>query len=230
MERGQSLLGVGIYTVPEAARMTSVSPGRIRRWMKGYAFRVSQGRHVSPRLWTPELPEMDGVLAVSFRDMIEVRFVNFFRECGVSWPMLRRAAERAAEHVKSTHPFSTNVFRTDGRRIFADQGSGAGRSILDIVDKQHTITEIVAPFLYKGLVYEGSNTPVRWFPLESSKRVVIDPQLSFGHPIVFPHGVPTSVLAGAASAAQNVAEVAGWYEVTVGEVEDAITYEQSLAA
>jgi hypothetical protein len=31
-------LNNGIYTVPEAARLTGVSTGRIRRWLRGYRY------------------------------------------------------------------------------------------------------------------------------------------------------------------------------------------------
>jgi hypothetical protein len=34
-----SLIGRGVYSLPEAARLTKIPPQRIRRWMKGYAFR-----------------------------------------------------------------------------------------------------------------------------------------------------------------------------------------------
>ena len=116
MERARSLLGVGIYSVPEAARMVDVSAPRIRRWLLGYQFKAGDTRRKSSPVWRPDLPVVDEILALSFHDLIEVRFVDYFLRLGVSWKVLRSAARFAAGVVHSTHPFSTQKFKTDGSR------------------------------------------------------------------------------------------------------------------
>jgi uncharacterized protein (DUF433 family) len=226
-----SLLGVGIYTVPEAARMTRLSAGRIRRWLCGYKFQVGKDQHASPPVWLGDLPILRDTLALSFNDLIEARFVDYFLRQGVSWTMLRRAAADAAEIVGSTHPFSTRMFRTDGKRIFAEfaEKSG-GKKILELVKLQYNISTVVAPFLYEGLEFtEKRMHPVRWFPT-ASKRIVIDPAIAFGQPTLNPEGVPTSIVARAFGAEGSVARVARWYDVSQKAVEDAVEYEKNLAA
>jgi hypothetical protein len=110
MNNGQSFLGIGVYTVPEAAWMTGVSSPRIRRWLRGYKFRVGDKTHTSSAVWKPVLPALENTLALSFRDLIEVRFVDYFLKQGVAWKLLRLAAGYAGEIVNSTHPFSTKNF------------------------------------------------------------------------------------------------------------------------
>ena len=230
MRDGLNFLGVGIYTVAEAAWMTNVSAPRIRRWMRGYKFRVGDETHASPAVWKPDLPEMGGSIALSFRDLIEVRFVDYFLKEGISWNLLRRAAIYAGKIVESTHPFSTRKFKTDGQRIFAELGEKrGGRKILDLVKKQYTIASIVAPYLYEGLEFDADH-PRRWFPLKNSKRVVIDPAVAFGQPTINPEGVPTIVLARAFDAEKNVERVAYWYNVPKRSVQDALNYQQRVAA
>ena len=85
-----SYLGIGIYGVPEAARLTGVSAPRIRRWVKGYTFRVRGSARRSAPVWQSQLPRLDHQIAVSFLDLIEIRFVNAFLEHGVSWPTIRK--------------------------------------------------------------------------------------------------------------------------------------------
>ena len=219
----QTLLGVGIYTVPEAARITKVRPARIRRWLRGY--------ERSPRVWAPELPEVEGVLALGFRDLIEVRFVDAFRNHGVSWKTLRLAAERAAEILKDTHPFSTRRFKTDGRKIFAELVSETGEELLlDLVKSQYGFRQVLGPYLYEGLEFDDSKGAVRWYPLSGSRRVVIDPAVSFGQPIVHPEAVPTAILAKAVQVEESLERVARWYEVDPRAVQDAVEYEELLAA
>jgi hypothetical protein len=37
--RNPSLLGIGLYTVAEASRLTCIPQGRLRRWLRGYTYR-----------------------------------------------------------------------------------------------------------------------------------------------------------------------------------------------
>ena len=62
------LLNAGIYTVPEAARLTRVSSARIRRWLKGYDFRTKKDQHHSNPVWTGQFKPIEDKLAVVFKD------------------------------------------------------------------------------------------------------------------------------------------------------------------
>jgi uncharacterized protein (DUF433 family) len=229
MDGERSLLGIGVYTVPEAAWMTNVSPPRIRRWLRGYKFRVGGKTHTSSAVWKPDLPVLEDALALSFRDLMEVRFVDYFLKQGVSWRMLRLAAGYAGEIVNSTHPFSTKMFKTDGKTIFADFERQGTRKIFNVIKHQYTIPDFIAPYLYDGLEFK-ENHPSRWFPLCNSKRVVIDPAISFGQPVVNPEGVPTLILARAFEVEKNIDRVSYWYNVPKKSVQDAVNYQQRLAA
>ena len=89
--------------------------------------------------------------------------------------------------------------------------------------------QIIKPFL-KELEFGEDDALVRWRPVTTRRLVVLDPTRNFGRPIVAPHGVPTEVLAAAARACGFVKEVARWYEVPEAEIEDAVEFEQNLAA
>ena len=84
-DREPNLLNTGLYTVPEAARLTRVSVGKIRRWLKGYNFRSGESVHHSDAVWQGEIKPMENKLALSFRDLLELRFVDAFIRAGVSW-------------------------------------------------------------------------------------------------------------------------------------------------
>src|SRR6266849_6369215 len=118
--RSDSLLEVGIYTLPEAARLTEIPIGSIRRWTLGYHFVRGGERRWSPPLVSPQIHKIDGVPAVSFLDLQELRFLHAFRTHGVSWYGLRLAHERAKERIGHDRPFSTGKFRSTGRAILMD--------------------------------------------------------------------------------------------------------------
>jgi len=232
-QRRKSLLGIGVYTVPEAARLTGVSAPRIRRWLTGYTFTSRATQRSSAPVWQRQVVSSSGELVLSFRDLLEVRFVDAFRRHGVRWKVIRLAAERAAEIIEDSHPFSTRRFKTDGRSIFADIVQETGEeSLLDLARSQYELKAIVEPFLFEGLEFsEISGAPVRWWPLGLDRRVVIDPERSFGQPIVTPESVPTSILAKAVKAEEgSIDSVARWYLVHPKAVKDAVELETRLAA
>lgn len=224
-----SLLGVGIYTVPEAARLTRIRASRLRRWLLGYDFSLRGQRIHSPAVIHGQLPVIDDELALSFLDLQEARCIREFRQRKVGWPALREVHKRAKRALKTDHPFSTGQFKTIGRDIIWDTArTGEDGALLDVVRSQTAFRAVLAPYL-RGLEFVNDR-PERWFPLEGSRRVVVDPKRGFGHPIVAKRGVPTSILKRAYRAEGSVEAVARWYQVDVRSVRDAVRYEDALAA
>lgn len=231
MNRERSPFGIGIYTVSEATSLTGVSAARIKRWIAGYTFKTAKGeRHRSKPVWTADFEPIDGAIALSFKDMIEIRFVDSFLKAGVSWKELRDAASKAAELLDDTHPFSTYRFKTDGRTIFAEVGESLQQSkMLELTKNQYVFRNVIAPSLFEGLEYEGDELR-RWRPKQGNNLVVLDPHRSFGQPITDRNSIPTKVLAAAVAAEGDNSEqnVARWYDVSVKEVSAAVSFEKSL--
>ena|GEM_PF-264652 len=225
ISNNMNLLNVGIYSVPMAARLTGVSSWRIRRWIRGYRFETVTGTHAKPPVWIGDLPVIDGAYALSFRDLMEMRFVDAFLRQGVTWPEIRRVGEMGAEWFNTTHPFSTNRFRADGRELFAKVDSAKDSRLVHVVKNQTVFTDIIRPYL-KGVEFADGGAPARWWPMPDGKHVVLDPERSFGKPIVDKEGVPTRVLAAAAASFGDVADVARWYRVSVNSAKAAVRFEQ----
>jgi uncharacterized protein (DUF433 family) len=223
-------LNVGIYRVPEASKLTGVSRERIRRWLKGYRSNLRKRRYSA--LWYPQLPEIDNKLALGFLDLIEIKFVGAFLQRGVSWPMIHKAREKAAElYPDASHPFCTRRFFTDGQRIFTDLHRETGESsLLEIATDQRVFTGITRPFL-KQLEFKNGTTLERWWPLGTDKQVVLDPRKNFGQPTISREGIATRVLAETVRAnGGSIQEVARWYEISPQSVREAVDFEESMAA
>jgi len=225
-----TLLQTGIYTIPEAARLTGVSPWRIRRWLRGYEFKAKHGRHHSAPIWHGQLDPIDHAMAIGFLDLVEIRCVDAFLQKGVSWKTLRRAHDRAQQALKLSHPFCTNRFKVAGRAIILEIPQVDDEPTLwEIARDQRMFGRIIRPFM-KDLEFAEGEMPSQWWPMGKSRSVVLDPRRSFGQPIVSRSGVPTTILSRAVRAAGSVREVAAWYEVGRPEVNDAVEFEQKLAA
>jgi uncharacterized protein (DUF433 family) len=227
-ENSFRFIGNGIYTVPDAAKLARIPQARIRRWIRGYHFRTSGELRSSPPIVPPFYEPVEGHFAISFLDLVELRFVNAFLEHGVSWTYLRDAYQKAIDLVGRPRPFSTKRFKTDGRGILTEiMAKGNIRSVLDVGAGQLGFWPIIAPF-YRELEFDRDEVS-RWWP-GANRNVVIDPERSFGKPIVAREGIPTRILYKAYIAEGSLESVASWYGVRKGSVKAAVDFEVRLAA
>jgi DNA-binding transcriptional MerR regulator/uncharacterized protein (DUF433 family) len=233
---GYRLIGHGIYSISETARLTKVSPRTVRRWTMGYRYVVGGDPSKSPPVVERDYPLIDGFVVLSFLDLQEIRFVNAFRARGVSWKTIRETYLRARDRLRDPHPFSTGTFLTDGRSILEEQaGSLKSAALLNIARDQFEFRRIVAPFL-KDLEFpeakQGTSAkqPIRWWPTEGRRRIVIDPNVNFGQASLSKEAVPTTVLAQAVAVERSVERVARWFDVSPAAVRIAVEFEQQLAA
>jgi uncharacterized protein (DUF433 family) len=226
-EREPHFLNTGLYTVPEAARLTRISVGKIRRWLKGYDFRSGASVRHSDAVWQSEIKPLDNKLTLSLRDLLELRFVDAFIRFGVSWRTMRRAHALAQQELKTSHPFCSRRIRTDGKNILLRQAKeDSDEALLNLVTGQREFSRIVNDFL-KELEFSGNE--IVWWPLGKNRQIVIDARRNFGQPTVAKSGVPAITLARSVRANSSVDMVARWYEVLRDEVRDAVEFEESLA-
>jgi uncharacterized protein (DUF433 family) len=194
----------------------------------GYDFRSGESVRHSDAVWQGELQPIENKLALSFRDLLELRFVDAFIRAGVSWRTMRRAHGKAQAKLKTTHPFCSNRIFTDGRAILLRQGEeDSDQALIDLVNDQAEFARIVEPFR-KELEFSGSD--IVWWPLGKERQIVVDPKRNFGQPSAAHSGVPTRVLARSVKTNGSVEAVSHWFEVSEGEVRDALEFEARLAA
>ncbi len=220
------LIGAGLYSLPEASRLTSIPAPRIRRWMEGYEYLDRGKRRRSPPIVQSALGRSTGSLALSFADLIEVRVLDAFLQAGCSWHEIRTTVEGARELLSTTHPFSTKQFKTDGKRILADLGHG--RNMLRVNTGQWEAASLVRHAL-KGVEYENDR-PDEWWPMTKNKLVLLDPKRAFGTPIVSIGAVPTYILAASAKAERSVIVTSRLFEVPVRAVRHAVEFETRFLA
>ncbi len=222
------LVGLGLYTVGEAAQITRIPSATIRRWVFGYARRRNGERVEYQPISVPEIGRIEKHLVVGFRDLLEVRIVHAFRKAGVSWHVIRLAASNAGAPSQS-HPFLSKRFRTDGRTIFLESIRQAGEDgLVDLARNQHAFHRVIAPSLYRDIVFDANDQPQEWYPLWPRKTIVVDPKRSFGRPMA--GGVPADILATSASRENSIDVVARWYEVPPEAIKAAIDWQERLAA
>ena len=223
------LIGRGVYTVPDAARLAGVNPTRIRRWLTGNS-RIYNGEVINdPPLWAPVLADIGGSLHLTFRDLIELRFVDLFRQQKISLPYLRKVVHAAQNLVGDSHPFSTSRFKTDGKKLYLELLHQTKEpELIEVLNGQHTFHSIISVGL-KDIEFDAG-VAARWFPLSGRGEVVVDPQRAFGQPILNQSGVPTSTLRLLADGGRTIKDISVDFELSEKSVRAALAFEGQLAA
>src|SRR5690242_18921902 len=105
-------LGIGVYSVSDASRLTTLSHARIRNWVNGYTSRIGGvARHLKP-VMRRQLPILDDQTAIGFLDLVEIRVIAALLKRKFSLQAIRKAHKHAQELFKSEHPFAFKKFRT----------------------------------------------------------------------------------------------------------------------
>lgn len=221
------LLRSGIYTVSEASKLLRVRPERIRGWVAGYP------RTKAPPVIHNEIGWLRHTLSFAFVNLMEMRFIQHFSSYGVKVNTIRRLACEAERILNHDHPFATStVFKTDGKKIFADIAAETkDRKLYDLAAQNWAMADIIAQSLFAGAIYDPSGDISGWHPRhEAAPNVVIFPHVSFGQPVIQEHGIPTRTLAEAFHAEGRDCEaVAKWYDMPIDLVQQAVKFEMDLA-
>jgi uncharacterized protein (DUF433 family) len=222
-----SLLDGGIYTIPQAARLLDVSTAKLRFWVSG-----KRSMHGLPIIQSEHAP-IDHQIALSFVNLIEIKFINAFSKYGVSVRSIRHMAEEAKRVLSHPHPFATDVvFRTDTRRILIEttaQETG-DKCLYDLKGKNWGLYEVLVAGLKDDIIFGPSGVASAWYPRRrSAPHVLVHPKVAFGQPVLTQTAVPTEAIYDAWTAEnEDVEGVARWFEVPTKRVVEAVNFQARL--
>lgn len=229
--------GTGVYYRAEAARLLRMTPSRLRRWVSGYTYwlryQLQPKRRRQPPVVKTDLPELEGLVALSFLELMELRIVRAFVDRGVPLQRVRKAARLASIHFGTEHPFASRRVFTDGSSIFtALTPSGSDHRLIELARDTHLqilFGEVLEPFLEEIDFDNSTALAFRWWPLGKDRPIVLDPRIAFGAPIVAGTRVRTDTVQGATERTAHAA-VAEAFQISEKQVAAAIEFESQLAA
>ncbi|MBL8048523.1 MAG: MerR family transcriptional regulator [Chthonomonas sp.] len=214
MDQREESLGIGLYSVSDAARLLRTPSATLWRWVRGYVQELRTG----PKQYSPVLaPKAEPTL--SFGDLVELMYVREFRRIGIKLDLIRQVANRYRSEWDVDYPFATQRFAVGGRELLTKEneewrGALSGQAVLFAT-------------LGKQLVHLGDFTS-EWRPLGASHAVLVTPTRAFGKPIDDTSGTHTFVLASAVLAGETPAQVSWFYGTTANAVKDAVEFERGL--
>jgi len=188
-ERSVTLLGVGIYTRAEVAKLLRLSATRVSSWVRGYRYtwgpREARRRGQQPAVIKTDIPTFDGTLAISFLELMELRIIKEFRDQGIPLQTVRVAWGHAARAFKSDHPFADHRVFTDAGKIFlslADEDPSV--ALLEVSSRQQPFQLVAGPIFKSSLQRikfdERSHLAREYWPQGRSTPIVLNPDIAFG--------------------------------------------------
>lgn len=220
MPLDDSILGQGVYTPREAARLVGTTPQHVLRWTRGSG--------PSEPLWNAHYQFLDDdVTEISFLDLIEVRVVNALRRADISLQAIRFAINFAKEKYGIDRPLASQSFKTDGTEILMEalEGDTDLVSLARERPGQKVFKEIIFQSL-NDLEYEDE-TAARWRPRGYSS-VVIDPERNFGDPILDAFGLSTGTIYKEFKQFKDLSYLSKIYEVPQNLLKACIKFEGDL--
>lgn len=216
----------GFYSQAEVARLLQVASPKLRGWLNGW-----------PNSASGPIIDRDfkGTRTVSFLDLMELRFVEAFRNQGVSMPTLRAAAARARREWNQPHPFALSKARylTDRRSVFAQVAQQERDKVTwDMATGQHEMWDVIEATIAKGVEFDPqSDLALRWYPLPSEyPSIAIDPAVAFGKPALAKERIPTAAILRMWKAeGGSISRVADAYQISLDAAKAAIEYEIQTA-
>lgn len=218
------LLETGIYTIPEVAGLVGAPQASVRVWIEGHTGKQE------PVIET-QLGRCAGKTAVSFANLMELRFIARFAAAGVGLREIRRIMQEVKHSLKHPHPFSTRtIYRTDGRKIVAEIARKNGLDLIyDLRSKNYEMPTVVMKSLLENVIFDPQGDAITWTPRpEIAPNVIVHPRFSFGQPVLKHSHIPTATVAKAVKVEGSARFVADVFDLPERHVKEAVKFEQQL--
>lgn len=221
--------GVPSYRISEAAHYLRIPKATVRAWAVGQgAFRPV----LNVRL-------QDGLPLLSFVNLVEVHVLDALRQEHEIPLQKTREVLRILLRLfpGSAHPLADCDLLTESGEVFVQH---LGRLVSASHGGQIAMREFLEAHL-RRVERDPAGRASRLYPftrkrddlaslMAEPRRVVIDPEVQFGRPVLAGTGIPTLVIADRYKAGESVAELAGDYHRSQEEIEEAIRCELPLQA
>ena len=215
------------YPLAEAARYLKLPVATLRSWVVGRHYpRVdSTESFFSPLIEVTETKP----LYLSFWNLIEAHVLRSLRmQHRISIKQVRQAIEYAEKELSISRLLISKDLRAHAGEVFLDR---YGELISLSKSGQLAMRRVLEEHLGR-VEWDQWMFPIRLYPFISEldkkdRPIVIDPNISFGRPIVARAGISTAVIAKRIDAGESVEELADDYDLNFEEIESSILYERA---
>lgn len=203
------------YSVREAALYLRLPVSTLRAW-------IGRQKNFESLI----LPAQTKPLALSFINLVEAYVLaSIRRKHRISMNKVRNGMRFISDRFSSEHPLAEKDFETDGISLFLieadiiyDVSKGGGQMVLK---------EIIEQYL-RRIERDPDGLPEKLYPFsrtgepDEPKLIMIDPQISFGRPVLSAKSIPIENIVERYKAGESIRELAKDYECAYADIEEAI--------
>jgi uncharacterized protein (DUF433 family) len=200
---------------------------KVRRWIAGY---LRDAERVLPignvNTWGKGKDR-----AFNFLTLVELFAVFQLRERGVSLKAIRQARAELGERFDIEYPFAHQGIVSDGRKILFELPDGSTDAYLELgTVGQTSFRSVMRDFCQKLEFHESTLIADKYWPLGQNHAVVVDPEQSFGRPIISGTNIKTEAIHSLLLAGETVETIAHLYQLDPEQVTEAELFERQQAA
>ncbi len=214
-------LGYGFYTYADIAQLLGLPRAKVNRYLSQYwDERLGKSLFNEDFSWKTS----NSVKAVNFYVLIELYVCFQLQDLGVKPRRILEARQAMTKETGKSYPFATQDILSDGRKIFYTFED----AILNADGTRQTnLIQILNAFAQKIDFKLG--LAERFYPLQNSKNIVIDPHHQFGQPIISGTNINTELIYSMHKSGEPIETLAFLYDLNVSQVQDAIKFYQKAA-
>lgn len=219
------------YSAGEAARILGLPYATVSAWCFGQRYRSAKKQERRFKAVIAPADRRNRLL--SFANLCELHVLSAIRrKHGIALPKVRASIDYVSKKLDLARPLLDIEFQTNGVHLFVEHAS----RLLNVSQQGQEAMRGEFERLLERIERDETGTPVRLFPFTrtgspgSARVVMLDPRLAFGRPVVVPASVKTDVIRDRFRAGDSIAEMAQDYRVEPSVIEEALRFEQRLAA
>ena len=218
------------YNIAEASHYLRIPRATLASWVKGRWYDTEKGK----KFFKPLLELPDNALpSLSFINLVEAHVLDALRrDHNIPMYKIRAALDYVQKNFSSKHPLIDQKFETDGMDLFV---SAFEKLISVTKEGQLAMREMISAYL-KRVERDEHGIASRLYPftrkrdLNEPRLIVIDPEISFGRPVIVGTGIATSAVAERFKAGESLEELAKDYGCDPEKIQEAVRCELQLAA
>jgi uncharacterized protein (DUF433 family) len=224
-KRQADLRAVPSYGIAESAHYLGICESTLRSWLYGRPYPTRSGTVKRTTAIIHPADPRNGIL--SFYNLVEAHVLLFHRQVyGIRLPAVRAAVEHVRKTLGLKRPLIHQVFYTDGKDLFINELEK--EVIIDASKRgQLGIWQILNLYVQR-IEWDKEGFARKLLPVRASQmngpRIVIDPKISFGRPVLVGTGITASVLWHRKRLGENIDDISKDYGLDRSAVEEAISY------
>lgn len=201
-----SRLGEGVYLAVDVAKILRLPYHKVRYAMQGY--------------WQTQTFGKERNKAVNFYALIEFYTFYHLRSKKISSQKIKKFHNMLSKTLNTDYPFASTKISTQEEQIWYEH---LGLLMRGDGKQQPSIRTFIEPFL-KKIDFGEDTLAERFYPLDKSKIVVVDPQHQFGQPTIKGTNIQTAAIYNLYKAGEPKYNICALYDISEKQVADAIKY------